>query len=343
MVTEERPERNEQRDDEEDDGCGRDYYDSEGIPVHVLDSGEEIKLPSIPQHYYGVKANGEHCRYPICEEREETIAELPAGVHTGPPGYLREVWDYARKAAYQARAKAAEAALAHVQERELKLQLYFLNLSMETWKHKALHLMRCNLCFGNSAATTIPANVSLPSPPSTMPPAAAVTANPMPELVQANAPTGPHIAPVEAPSSTTTPHPPPSSMANGAGTSVAAAAAAPVMNGTMSSLPNPHTTDAIPTSGSSIPQLPPPELNGEGNKSKSKSPPPELKGKGKNSKSKAEAKNKSAKTPTPKKNNSRKVGEKSKSAGGNGDGGASSSLNSWSLGLMWNAPKKRRT
>ncbi|CAN1810827.1 hypothetical protein LINPERHAP1_LOCUS26041 [Linum perenne] len=327
MATEAIPEGNMQHDDqlincsslrqadldhpEEDYGCGRDYYDSEGVPVHVLDSGEEIKLPSVPKYYYGVK-NGVHCRVPICEEMEETIEDLPPGVHRGPPGYLKDVWNFARKAAYQARTKASEAALANMYERELKLQVYFLKRSIEAWKLKTIHLKQCTHCFVKTpTAPTLEPN---PPPPSTTPPAAATATvseaqDPILNIIMQAKPSTATtssdslggVAPTM--SCSTLPSSP----------SMVAAAAPPLMNGAMPNLSyNPITSDAIVTAtvnSSSLAQLSPPV------------------------KENAKATEKMAvKTPTPTRTYARKGGRKRKEL--SVDIG---------LGLSWNIPKKKRT
>ncbi|CAI0468430.1 unnamed protein product [Linum tenue] len=125
-----------------------DYYDNLGAPIHVSGAGKEISLPRVPQHFIGMK-DGDPCRLPIGNHLEEAIDDLPPG---GPRDYLRGVWDYARKAAHQARVNSLEASLSQKRVRELESQVQSLNQLMEDWKHKALDFMERSRCFGSSLA-----------------------------------------------------------------------------------------------------------------------------------------------------------------------------------------------
>ncbi|CAL1397852.1 unnamed protein product [Linum trigynum] len=134
-----------------EDQCRDDYYDNVGAPIHVSGTGKEIPLPRVPHHFMGMK-DGNPCRLPIGNHLEEDIDDLPPGVQRGPRDYLRGVWDYARKAAHQARVNSLEASVAQKRVRELESQVQSLNQLMEDWKHKALGFMERSRCFGSSLA-----------------------------------------------------------------------------------------------------------------------------------------------------------------------------------------------
>ncbi|CAI0407275.1 unnamed protein product [Linum tenue] len=137
-----------------EDQSGDDYYDSLGAPIHDSGTGEEIPLPRVPQHFMGMK-DGHPCCLPIGNHLEEAIDDLPPGVQRGPRGYLRGVWDYAMKAAHQARANSLEASLAQKRVRELESQVQSLNQLMEDWKRKALDVMERSHCKGSDIAPII--------------------------------------------------------------------------------------------------------------------------------------------------------------------------------------------
>ncbi|CAL1372700.1 unnamed protein product [Linum trigynum] len=137
-----------------EDQSGDDYYDSLGAPIHDSGTGEEIPLPRVPQHFMGMK-DGHPCCLPIGNHLEEAIDDLPPGVQRGPRGYLRGVWDYAMKAAHQARVNSQEASLAQKRVRELESQVQSLNQLMEDWKHKALDVMERSHCKGSDIAPII--------------------------------------------------------------------------------------------------------------------------------------------------------------------------------------------
>ncbi|CAN1149746.1 Beta-galactosidase 8 [Linum perenne] len=139
-------------DDDSSKKCRDDYYDSSGVPIHVASTGKEVPLPAVPQHFVGVKDGGELSRLDIGNNLDEGFDDLAAGVHRGPRGYLRGVWDYARKAAHQAKLNSMEASSSRKRVHDLESQVHSLNQAMVEWKQKALHLMEHSTCFGSSTA-----------------------------------------------------------------------------------------------------------------------------------------------------------------------------------------------